>query len=44
MIYKLYGPDNRLLAEFDSPSEAIRASLVYLHNGIATYLESEAAV
>lgn len=41
MTYKLYSLDNRLLAEFDSPSEALRASLVYLNNGIKTFVESE---
>lgn len=41
MIYKLYSLDNQLLAEFDNPSEAIKASLVYMHQGIKTFVESE---
>ena len=41
MTYKLYTLDNRLIAEFDSPSEAIKASIIYLNNGIKTFLESE---
>ncbi len=41
MTYKLYNLNNELLAVFDSPSEAIRASLVYLHNGVKTFVESE---
>jgi hypothetical protein len=43
MTYKLYNLDNELLAVFDSPAEAIRASLVYLHNGIKVFVESEPA-
>ena len=41
MTYKLYSLDNELLAVFDSPAEAIRASLVYLHNGVKVFVESE---
>jgi hypothetical protein len=41
MTYKLYTLDNRLIAEFDNPSEAIKASIIYMNNGVITFVESE---
>jgi hypothetical protein len=41
MTYKLYTLDNQLLAEFDSPTEAIKASIIYMNNGIKVFVESE---
>ena len=43
MTYKLYNLDNELLAVFDSPTEAIKASIIYMNNGIKVFVESEPA-